>query len=136
MRFFLLSVLLAVLALPGGAQTFVDPLWPVNNGDTTWRKSLATFASLVPAADQIFRISVSPWTEAQFLADEIGTFKRGQNLVFSILMGDKSSMLWADRKDCHEEAKGPNWQRNIYWMESDGTTLYKIDSTIWTEGAS
>ncbi len=123
----------AAAAAPKKGEQFVEPLFPTRTAPLGWpsnpgtRLDMREFAKKYPPAQRCWKINVSGQTEAEHKQNVMGTYRVGDTVRFSGMIGDTRSEFFGSVKDGRD---GGKWVGEISWMEEAGKKVLATDTSL------
>jgi len=77
------------------------------------------------ASDIVLKAKLSGWTRAMWKSDELGTFFVGDEIPFSVVIGDNSSRVFGSTKHGRD---GGKLLTTVYWMDESGKKVLSEDA--------
>lgn len=120
-------------AAPRKAEQFVEPLFPTRTAPVGWpgnpgtRLEMPAFARKYPPARRCWKIKVTGQSEAEHKRNVMGTYRVGDTVRFSGMIGDTDSEFFGSVKDGRD---GGKWVGEISWMDDAGRKVLATDTSL------
>ena len=102
------------------APPFAPPHWPTQTAPVDWpgnpgtRLTMKDFAAKYPPARRVWKINVTGWSRQLWQAGDMGTYRVGETVQFSAMIGDRDSEFFGSIK---HGSDGGRMQATLHWMD-------------------